>query len=395
MSLFIVDGKPISSGGTSVTSAARTQQNIQNAAFANWGSVDGYSPIFTAQPNTTGSIGASYDLVPGSAGSHINVVTGFQWTRSKYREEVPRITLKELRVKGLQQLNYYYNLAMIGVNTLTGNTGDISDPYGALYDTEPTKFLYTLPFYNTTSTSSKQTWQEKVPPDADYVGALSSAADIAKPLTTRLLSTAATVLGGPVGRAAVIASSLMGSSKRRLSTTMSTAANIGVKAVGALMGSPYAGIEQPMYFAGTPKNSYVVSFPLFNTDSVAEIRKNYDFIKLFQYQNLMTRTSVATYLPPVIYKSMAHEGHNSSLGMRFFYVSDFTVNNLGALRSMNIGSSNMIPVPEAYQVNITLTEMIANSRNLYASVMASSGQTTSERVNLANTGSSTNNRTMA
>ena len=384
------------------------------AAKANWADTTGYTQLFTATPYTYGG-SSSYKLTANNGGG-VNVVKDFQWTKSKYREEVPRITLKELRITGIQQLNFYLNAASrvydIAVPAIpftaaaarkaSAATDLVNDPYSMLYSTEPTGFSYTFPFYNTTSAASKQTWQEKVPVDGDYLGAVGDAYNLGSSYLGGALQKIidAATKGSQGGRAAQIALNLMGSkdgkpsrSARSFSTTLNSIANIGVKAFGALSGSPYAGMEQPMFFAGTAKNSYVISFPLFNTDSISEIRRNYDFIRLFQYQNLLERTSIATYAPPVIYKSMADGSHNSSLGMRFFYVSDFTVTNLGALRSMNLGNNAggsvvRVPIPEAYQVNITLTEMISNSKNLYTSVMSGDGSSGVKSMNLASSGSS-------
>ena len=49
------------------------------------------------------------------------------------------------------------------------------------------------------------------------------------------------------------------------------------------------------------------------------------------------------------------------------YVSRFEAKNVGAIRSIDIGIGAKVLIPEAYMIDIQLTELVANSRNIFAS----------------------------
>lgn len=386
MNNYITLGNSYLSTGTGAPAGTKTSTNAadaqKSAAAANWPSVGGYSQPFAAVASPTG--GPFYDL-KASGGGVVNIVKDFKWTKSNFRDEVPRLQLKEIKITGLQQLNYYMNMAAKVANSATSNLfGDnsLTDYLEGLYSKEDTGFSYVFPYYAQSSVTSSNSWSEKIPVDADYLSGMSNMASGA--------ATAAAVLAplfGPKGRAAAVGIKTAIKAGSSAAKIAKSAAQASVMAYGSAKGSPYAGIEQPMYFSGSTKKSYTISFPLFNTDSLVEIRRNYDFIRLFQYQNLLTRTSIATYTPPVIYKSEPADGHTSPIGMRFFYVSDFTVNNLGAIRSIDLknGNSLKIAIPEAYQVNITISDMLANSRNLFSSTMSNNGESVVRTIQTAQT----------
>ena len=136
--------------------------------------------------------------------------------------------------------------------------------------------------------------------------------------------------------------------------------------------SPMFGYEQPQYYSGPTTSSFTVKFPLYNTDSVADIRRNFDFIKIFGYQNLFERRTFGTSLPPVMYECEFAPGHIGTVAAKpAVYVSRFDVKNVGAIRSIDIGigNSTKVIIPEAYSVEIQFTELIANSRNIFSSFL--------------------------
>lgn len=363
--------------------AAGARKKVEIAAQnVTWNNpAGGYTAPFQANIAPSGT---SYDLTPAGTGSPINIVDNFHWTNSQYREEVPRIQLKELKLSGIQQINYYFNNALRPINSTIGtninNAGTVGDPYSGLYDTKPTGFTYIFPFYNQSAANSVTNWSEKVPRDADYLSAVSDTFSVASPLLKAAAAAAATSMAGPLGTFGVlVADNLMGDVGKNVTESLlkgiKAAPNVAAKSYGIATRSPYAGLEQPMYFSGTSKNTYKISFPLFNTDSLTSIRRNLDFIRMFQFQNLLKRTSVVTYEPPVIYESELAGQHNSMIGHQYFYVSSFVVGNLGTLRSIDIqNGGKKVPIPEAYQIEISLTEMISPSQNIYSSVMSKDGK---------------------
>lgn len=364
-------------GSYGPNTAARKVRADEIAKQLNWNSIDGYTQPYTASRSDTNT---SFILKPTGDSYTFNIVKDFDWTKSKYRDEVPRLQLKELQITGLQQLNYYSNNALKVLKSFApGNIpGDMTDPYLGLYETTPTNFNYIFPYYDTSYAKSSHAWTEKVPTDADYLSAVGDGMTLVKGGLGGLSNLASSLASNPLVKIAGVG---LGNLVRmvddintaKIKNTANKIVNVGVKAYGAGQGSPYAGIEQPMYYSGTTKNTYTITFPLFNTSSLQEIRRNLDFIRAFQFQNLINRTSVATYTPPVIYQSVPNE-HNSGIGLQYFYVDNFMAKNIGAIRSIDIKNGGIkVPVPEAYEITISLREMITSSRNLYSSVMSNNG----------------------
>jgi hypothetical protein len=125
-----------------------------------------------------------------------------------------------------------------------------------------------------------------------------------------------------------------------------------------------------------------ISFYLYNTEDLASINDNFSFISLFYLQNLKTRTSWTTFLPPKVYSvdTMADGG----IYMPMAYVENFDVKAIGQLRDFKEISgatfaalnsiSNFVPgvgrlIPEAYLVTITLREALPESANIMAGAL--------------------------
>ena len=370
---------------------AATSNNIIESF--NWPSVGSYNQLFkaTAPSGFLDFKGRTYaTLTPTTNNGEINIVTNFSWTKSKFREEVPRIKLKELKLTGIQQLKYYL-YTLLTTAKATTPLYDVHDPYESLYSTEPTNFTYILPHYAETTASHSSSWTEKVPNDADYIGTaanvmggLGALASII-PGTGQILSKLPTSI-----RAAFTA---IGASGKKTPGLIKKIPDVAAKAAGAVTGSPYAGFEQPMYYSGATRREIEIAFPLFNIDSIEEIRRNIDFIRLFQYQNLPSRQTITNYSPPVIYKTEFAQGHSNFVGQTFFYVKSFTATNLGAVRSIDIKNGGPgVPVPEAFQIKIILAELFGTSQNIYSSAMSNTGTSLVNSINLAQnaTSNSTN-----
>ena len=333
----------------------KAQANLVNARRISGAN---YSQPHKLQPAEGNSQG-SFSIAPASeSGYEFNIVKDFKWTNSKFREEVPRIELVEYQITQNQQANYITKMmkgiskttaiggigsAIYGFFSHNNDVNTLKDPYEGLYTAEETKFKYIFPFYSPTTVNTQVTWSSKMPPEG------------------KSLPIAA---AGGIAGAAI--DSMTGSTDTRKAIEQ-----YAVNAAAAVenINAPFAGIEQPMWYTGTAKNKYNIKFPLFNTYSVEETLRNYDFIRIFNYQNLHLRTTFATYLPPVFYKCEQSSEYWNELGAKpAVYVSNFVVQNVGAIRAIDIGENHKMSVPEAYIVEITLSEMITISRNIYASV---------------------------
>ena len=114
--------------------------------------------------------------------------------------------------------------------------------------------------------------------------------------------------------------------------------------------------------------SYNMTFYLDNTrfDDVSEWMKNYRFIFLLIYQNLPNRINKSALTPPVIYQSSLP----GVFSYRWSFLSNINVNFVGVRRKMppfkvtrNTSSTEVI-IPEGYEVQLTLTSLTPETKNL-------------------------------
>ena len=112
--------------------------------------------------------------------------------------------------------------------------------------------------------------------------------------------------------------------------------------------------------------SHDVNFFLDNTviDDVSHAAKNYRFIYLLLYQNLPNRINHSAITPPVIYQSSLP----GVFSYRWSYLSKLTVNFIGARRPMKVQVTDEITadviMPEGFEVQLTITSLIPESKNL-------------------------------
>jgi len=132
-------------------------------------------------------------------------------------------------------------------------------------------------------------------------------------------------------------------------------------------------IERPKFYNFDREGSTLqVKFPLINTgwSTYNDVRLNWQLIFMLIYQNRPNRKSRELIEPACIYEVTVP----GVMYMPYAYISSLAVSFKGARRQMNlevplIGGQSTITtiVPEAYEVSITLTGLIPESRNfLYA-----------------------------
>lgn len=359
--------------------------------------------------------------MPGFSNSGIiNVVRDFYWTYSPAgdagRAEVPRIQLTERRLKTnslVAQLQYTLGAAKNGANAVAGDirggsciagliaglgsalgdvTGGIAQstvngitsngtlagaqstmqdnnptttsspflqPYKNLYITEPTGWVYTLPYFDNNQSTSSNAFDETMAGAEGFFGAIKSSVQD----YTSELADITTQLGSP---------------------------------------TQYTFIEKTKFYQYASDNgeSINVEFPLINTGAATydDVVRNWQFLYLLVYQNRPGKTGLNTVEQPVIYEVNVP-------GTKFFpycYISNLTVDFVGSRRELTLnipsitsavgstGSSindatgtssiNAI-IPDAYKVSITLQSMTANTKNFMAHMVSSN--------NVIQTGTST------
>jgi hypothetical protein len=139
-------------------------------------------------------------------------------------------------------------------------------------------------------------------------------------------------------------------------------------AIGAL--TPGFGFEDTKQYSETTPQSVTITFPLYNTLDLESAFKHFSFVNLFTFQNLKTRTSLMTFIPPKIYEVDAFSA--GGLYMAVAYVSNFKVDSIGTTRRMSDFSAygpKEILIPEAYRVSITFTDLLSQSSNVFAGTM--------------------------
>jgi hypothetical protein len=292
--------------------------------------------FFDIDPNKTitiSGITSRYPEIKPKGGTSYIDVTRMAWRNNKTStvDEVPSVILTEYTLS--------YGIWTQNLFRFTGRAAAIAeqnpDPYGALYYGQETGFIYNIPYL--------------VKPGDSLRGAIKNSwknqDDFSKSFFRKAASKIKTV-GGVVG---------------------------GVAAPGF-------GTEDINAFAGTNAKSINISFPLYNTLDIQSTIDNFSFISLFGLQNLKTRTSYLTFIPPKIYKVDGVGFGN--IYMPAAYVSSYDVQSIGTTRRIDelnqlggafqsagqyTGGSGGALVPEAYKVTITLTELIAESANIMAS----------------------------
>lgn len=255
--------------------------------------------------------------VPSGSGV-IDVVNNFRWKNSGSTDEVPSLYLVEYE---LAFGSWAQNIARLFAEGAKLFENESIDPYAVMYYADKTGFTYNLPLLLGNSGQIRNitnTWNA-------YDG------------ITGLIPKS----NNPSG----------------------TAATIG-QIVGSVIGGINSGVgtEDVYKYGQTACETITVSFPLYNTVSLKEAYQNYQFVSLFSIQNVKTRTSYLTFVPPCIY-TVSTLNCNGGISWPVAIVENLTIESIGTTRALNEFSSNRILIPEAYKVNIKLKQLIPTSAN--------------------------------
>jgi hypothetical protein len=324
------------------------------------------------------------DSVSGQGGAGIiNVVNDFQWTASpqgaSFRQEVPRIQLREKRLKtnAILAAAAYYLMSAAGstgrigdalqsgalgsagqsLSNLGGSVGDflggvisnsvVGDvlnqnieslgmdtlkPYEGLYITEDTGFKYIFPYF-----------------------------DDVQQMMTNGFSTNDDMLGP---------STILG---RTVSTIRDAAESMARLASFA---EPGLYIERPKFYNFKPDGDIIsFSFPLINTgwSTYDDVGINWQLAFLLAYQNNPNRRTREIIEPPCIYE-VSIEGLKY---MPFAYMRNLIIKYVGSRRAMELnvpgGGTITTIIPDAYMIEITMQGLVADSRNFLHAALTKKG----------------------
>jgi hypothetical protein len=296
--------------------------------------------------STTGGVGGlAKFLVPnGADSSTVDVVNNYPWTLSDKadRTETPSVILTEFRLLQSALVNsarYFVTGAaqQTGVSTTEPGTGnpflENMRGYAGLFDFKnPTGFWYNFPYFSEVSNEVSSTWAT-----LDILDKVKSAAS---------------TLG--IGEA------------------VETIGNVAM--FGYETNYPRVGVmDRPkLWEQSTPRN-ITIKFPLYNTIKYEDIQKNWDLCYLLLYQNMYNKRDFITAIPPVFYTAYV-PGQFFSIAM---YVSDLKIYNRGNIRRLSItqsgagdGGTFYRNIPDVYEIEMTLTDMIMPSQNMLSQLRA-------------------------
>ena len=265
-------------------------------------------------------------------GTAIDVVNGFPWTLSPVaaREEVPYITLIEFACNESQinrQVAFYAAMA-----EGTSETGSVLDVYKQIFSHDvPTNFRYKLPYFS------------------------DSAFDLSTPNWNKIEGAGQQIKDLISGGTEFFLGKDAGSFMKKGMEFATAAGTLALQQQYPVVGI----LDRPRIFASHDERQITVSFPLYNTENNGDWSKNYGMLYQLMSQNLFNKNDYITGVAPVFYSVHIP-------GQYYCWASAMTnisVKNLGNVRMID-GKV----VPDAYQVTLTLSEMVMPSKNQFEAV---------------------------
>jgi hypothetical protein len=264
-----------------------------------------------------------------SGDGRIDVVRDFRWKNAGSTDEVPSVTLKEFELEFGAWVQMLARLANTAASWTTGGL----DPYTFLYNAKPTKFEYNLPL---------------LIKNGDNIRTISNS----------------------WGKSKFDLNTILGAAGKKASNEVGDIAGKVLSVGIGLVGEP--GFEQVNEFAGTTPESITITFPLYNTVSIKEAYANYQLVSLLTFQNLKTRTTFLTYVPPKIYQ-VKTQNCLGGLDWPAAYVETLEIESIGTTRELSeYKNGTTILTPEAYKVTIKLKQLVESSSNIFAGAIGKS-----------------------
>lgn len=281
-------------------------------------------------------------LYEPAGGGGIDVINDYTWTLTppQSRKEIPSIILTEYQVDEstiARQVDFYVNNVVKGA---TSSNADFLSPYDSLFPKDkPTGFWYFLPFYT----------------DVNF--------EVNTPVWASL-----DTLEAAKGAALDVGSLIAGETGKRF---VEMGINIATGAVGATLAANYPKVgimDRPKLWESHDFRSYTVKFPLYNTynsdPNTQEWLKNRELCELLINQNLYNKLSFITGIPPVFYEILIPGQHYTPAAC----VTNLTVYNRGNIRQLLNTEGFTCNVPDVYEVNITFTDLVIPSKNLFQAI---------------------------
>jgi len=295
------------------------------------------------QASAIGNRGAAALFKPKGSGA-INVISDFTWTLTppNGRKEIPSIILTEFEVDetSIRRSLDFYSTGVRQGPGFSNNAQDFLSPYDQLFPKDKqTQFVYTFPYYNEVNF-------ELNTPRWDSIDAL----EAAKRGAVDLVKIISPAIGESVGQGL----DFLGS------------------AAGAALAATYPKVgimDRPKLWSHHEFRSYTIKFPLYNTynsdplNPGTEWIKNRELCELLVNQNLYNKLTFITGIPPVFYEVLIPGQHYAYAAC----VTNLAIYNRGNIRQLS-KDGNSCNVPDVYEVNITLTDLVIPSKNQFQAI---------------------------
>ena len=250
-------------------------------------------------------------------GQSFDVIKDYPWTLSKKRDEVPEVKLVEFEVDESTIVNQFSYYASGLENQASGNE-DLMSPYKDLFSRKPTENNFRFPYFSDVNFEvSTPVWQ-----------------------TLDAVEQGANAMG-------------LGSVFKGIEGVYKTALAAVYPRVGIM--------DRPRVWQNHDFRTINIKFPLFNTLNPDDWEDNKFLCWVLVNNNLFTKRDFITSIPPVYYEVTIPGQHYSYASC----VTNLTVNNRGNMRALKDRTGLVSTVPDAYEVNMTLTDMVMPSRNLF------------------------------
>jgi hypothetical protein len=140
------------------------------------------------------------------------------------------------------------------------------------------------------------------------------------------------------------------------------------KGAGAYLGAAYPKVgimDRPKLWQNHQFRSFNIKFPLFNTYGPNDWKQNRDLCWTLVNQNLFTKRNLIVGYPPCYYEFLIPGVYYSFASA----VTNLTIYNRGNMRRLVDNRTNeKVIVPDVYEIDMTLTDMVMPSRNLFQQV---------------------------
>jgi len=294
--------------------------------------------------------------VPGAFNTAVNSILGFVTSAVEKESKQSGVSTTPATAEGAA-------LALAQRQELTSSiSGQGLGVYKGLYAIEPTGWGYVMPYLGSANMMTpNNAWGEGTQMKQALAQGITGVQEIvagtegAKAAKTS--ASTATKKTGPD-----IFSMLAGAYK-----VAGAASTMALAVGGGLVAS-----ESPQSFTGTGTDSIECSFYLYNTQELADIRKNWEFCYLFTYQNLANRKGINLLDPPCLYRALI-PGYKQ---LPICWITGLSIVNIGSTKLIDIttgnpvnsttqGGPNIKMIPEAYKISFTLESALKNSRNIF------------------------------